>query len=162
MNHLLLAAGARLLLPVLLVLSVVILYRGHNLPGGGFIGGLTAAAAFAILALGEGRNTALHLLRVAPSTLMTAGLAVAFASGLAGPIAGRPFLAAVWLPEFTLPLLGTVHLGTPLVFDIGVYLTVVGFTLSTVFALASPAETPTRPERPALLTPEGPGEGSQS
>lgn len=136
MNNFILAQAARILFPVLLVLSLLVLYRGHNLPGGGFIGGLLAAIAFIVVGIGHTMAHAQRVLRVNPVVLMAWGLAIAALSGVPGLFVGDPFMTGQWLPGFTLPLLGKVHLGTPLVFDVGVYLTVIGFTLHTTFSLA--------------------------
>ena len=105
------------------------LYRGHNLPGGGFIGGLIAASGFILYDLsGYGRPDR-GFFSFKPLSFLISGLPLAIASGLPGLIAGAGFMKAYWLPGFYLPLLGSVHLGTPLIFDIGVYLTVIGFVL---------------------------------
>lgn len=128
--------AARTLAPAMLVLSLVVLYRGHHLPGGGFIGGLIAASAVGLILLGCGLAAARRALRVRPVSLILAGLATALASGLIAPLSAKgPILSGVWLPEFHLPGLGSVHLGTPLLFDFGVYLVVIGFTLMCLFAL---------------------------
>ncbi len=128
--------AARFLAPLLVILSLVVLYRGHHLPGGGFIGGLMAASGFGLLALGHGLETARKSLVISPFSLIILGLSVAVISGLFAPIlTGGAFLSGVWLPEFELPVLGVVHLGTPLLFDVGVYLSVVGFILMSLFAL---------------------------
>jgi multicomponent Na+:H+ antiporter subunit B len=129
--------SGRALFPWLIVLSVIVLYRGHNLPGGGFIGGLIAATAFLLASLGDSLSEARRLLRIDPTALMGVGLAVAIVSGFPGVFAGLPFLSGEWLPDFKLPLLGKIHLGTPLVFDVGVYFTVVGFVLHTAFSLST-------------------------
>ncbi len=136
MNSIILNTTARLLLPWLLLLSLVILYRGHNLPGGGFIGGLAAASGFILYVLGPGIDKARQVLKIHPETLIGLGLLISMGSGLLGIIAGKSYMAGLWMTGFTLPLLGKVHLGTPLLFDIGVYLAVAGFTLLTLFALA--------------------------
>lgn len=135
MRSILLEISARFMLPLMLVLSLIVLYRGHNLPGGGFIGGLLAASAFILLALAEGVTSALRTLRLEPISIMSVGLLIAALSTLFAPLAGKPFMTGLWLPAFELPILGAVHLGTPLIFDIGVYLTVLGFVLKTAFAL---------------------------
>jgi multicomponent Na+:H+ antiporter subunit A len=135
----LLQIASRFLAPVLGILSLIILYRGHNLPGGGFIGGLVAASAVLLLLLASGLDEARRRLRFDPHYLLGVGLAIAAGSGVFGLATGEPFLTGLWLPAFELPGLGTVHLGTPLLFDVGVYLTVVGFTLTATFALAEPA-----------------------
>lgn len=136
MKYFILAQASRLLFPVLVILSLVVLYRGHNLPGGGFIGGLMAAAAFILIGLSESMDRARSVLRVTPVGLMAWGLAVAVLSGFPAFFSGKPFMTGAWLPDFTLPLLGKVHLGTPLVFDVGVYLVVIGFVLHTTFSLS--------------------------
>lgn len=143
MKYFILGQASRLLFPVLLVLSLIVLYRGHNLPGGGFIGGLLAASAFILVGLGVSMDRAKELLRVEPVMLMGIGLAIAVASGLPGMFEGAAFMTGVWLPGFSLPLIGKVHLGTPLVFDVGVYLVVIGFVLHTTFSLAELAYTQT-------------------
>ncbi|MGE9290179.1 MAG: MnhB domain-containing protein [Puniceicoccales bacterium] len=140
MKSVILHHSGRLLFPWLIVLSLVVLYRGHNLPGGGFIGGLIAATAFLLASLGDSVQEARKMMRIDPTVLMGVGLAVAILSGLPGVFAGTPFLTGEWLPDFKLPLLGSIHLGTPLVFDIGVYFTVIGFVLHSAFSLSSLSE----------------------
>jgi multicomponent Na+:H+ antiporter subunit B len=140
MNSFVLQQAGKLLFPALLLLSLIELYRGHNLPGGGFIGGLLAASAFILLGLGDSMEEAARRLKLSPATLLVVGLGVSALSGLPGFLAGKGFLYGLWLPEFSLPGLGAVHLGTPLLFDVGVYFAVIGFTLQTVFSLAALAE----------------------
>jgi multicomponent Na+:H+ antiporter subunit B len=135
MNYFILRRAAHVLFPCLLVLSLIVLYRGHNLPGGGFIGGLMAATAFILLGVGESMREARARLRIDPVVLMGWGLAIAVLSGVPGLLAGKAFMTGLWLPGFSLPLLGSVHLGTPLIFDCGVYFTVVGFVLHSTFSL---------------------------
>src|SRR6056300_1003264 len=105
MRYFVLSQASRLLFPCLIVLSLIVLYRGHNLPGGGFIGGLMAAAAFILVGLGSTMQDAKDKLRIDPVTLLGVGLAVTIVSGLSGMLNGDAFLTGVWLPTFTLPLL---------------------------------------------------------
>lgn len=128
-----LASGAKLLLPVCIIFSLLALYRGHNEPGGGFIGGLLCASGFSLYALAMGTKAATEKLKVEPIKWIPIGILIAIISGLAGPLMGLPFMSGLWLPDFELPLLGTVHLGTPLLFDVGVYFVVLGFATTTVF-----------------------------
>ncbi|MGF1449357.1 MAG: MnhB domain-containing protein [Opitutales bacterium] len=128
--------AARTLSPVFALLSLFVLYRGHNLPGGGFIGGLLAAIAVVLLILAYGPEAVRRRWWFQPVQFMTVGLLVALASGALALVAGQPFFEGLWLPTFSLPLLGTVHLGTPLIFDIGVYLVVVGFTAQAIVELS--------------------------
>jgi multicomponent Na+:H+ antiporter subunit A len=121
--------AARLLMPLLLMFSAFLLLRGHNDPGGGFVGGLVAAAAFSLYAIAFGVERARRALLVRPLTLLGAGLLIALASGLPAVLRGQPFLTASWVP-------GPVTLGTPVVFDIGVFLVVAGVVLMMTFSLA--------------------------
>jgi len=132
MHSLILAAAARSLLPLLLVFSVFVLLRGHNEPGGGFVGGLSAAAAFSLYALAHGVEAGRRLLRVEPIRLFAVGLALSLGAGLAGLAVGQPFLSGLWA-ETPLPVIG--KLGTPIVFDVGVYLVVIGVVLAILFPL---------------------------
>jgi len=137
MPSLILTISSRYISTVLLLLSLAALWRGHNLPGGGFAGGLIAASAILILALAYGWEKVETRLPIQPLALMIIGLAVAIGSGFVSPVIGGEFMKGVWLPRFDLPLLGKVKLGTPLLFDVGVYLTVIGFTLKCAHALGT-------------------------
>jgi len=132
-KSLILTAATRYLLPLLFLFSVFILFRGHDEPGGGFIGGLVAAAAFSLYAIAVNVGAAQQLLRVDPLALIGLGLFMALASGLVAPlVTGQPFMTGQWGTR-TFPIIGTP--GTPLLFDIGVYMTVIGVTLLIVFSL---------------------------
>lgn len=135
MNSLILLTAARVLKPLLLVSSIIVLLRGHNDPGGGFVGGLLASSAFALAAIGEGVERARRALRIDPHRLMGAGLLVAAASGLPALAEGRPFFTAKW---WAVPLgFGASYdLSTVLLFDIGVFMVVAGAVLLIVFTLA--------------------------
>ena len=106
--------------------SLFTLLRGHNEPGGGFIGGLLAVTAFALYALAFDAAHARKLLRIPPRLLIGLGLLLALASGCTGWLAGQPFMFGVWLP-FVLP--AELKLGSVLLFDVGVYLVVLGAAL---------------------------------
>ncbi len=134
MNSMLFQTCVRIAYPILIGLSIILLYRGHNLPGGGFIGGLVAATAYLLTGMACGTEAARKLLKVHPKSLIFLGLAVALLSGVPGMFGGA-YMEALWLPTFELPLLGKVHLGTPLVFDVGVYGVVIGFVLLVGFEL---------------------------
>lgn len=146
MDNFILKQATRLLFPALLVLSIIVLYRGHNLPGGGFIGGLMAATAFILVGISNSMHRARELLRAEPVTVMAWGLALAAFSGVPGLVTHGVFMTGLWLPSFSLPLLGKVHLGTPLVFDVGVFLAVIGFTLHATFSLAQLCNTTNKQE----------------
>jgi multicomponent Na+:H+ antiporter subunit A len=118
---------------LLAALSVAILLRGHNEIGGGFVGGLVAALAFALIALARGVVRARALLRVHPLSLVGAGLLCAIASGIPGLLIHGDFLRHVWIDT---TLLGIhIHQGTALTFDLGVYMVVLGGVLAFLFGL---------------------------
>lgn len=129
---------SRLFFWLLAISSVVILLRGHNKIGGGFVGGLVAALAFAMIALADGVGRARTMLRVHPLALAGGGVLLALASGLLGLFVHGAFLDHVW---FETSILGIqIHQGTPLVFDIGVYMVVLGGVLAFLFGLQREAE----------------------
>lgn len=130
-----LQAATRFLVPVLLVISAVMFARGHHEPGGGFVGGLIAVVALALNVLAYGPASTRRLLRLEPRTLLGLGLLVAVGSGLVGWLIGKPFLSSVWLGEGSGDST-PVTLGTPLVFDAGVYLVVVGMAMLIILSLA--------------------------
>ena len=122
------------MLPLLLVFSVFILLRGHYLPGGGFVGGLIASIAFVLHAFANGLIKTKQLIRIHPGFLMPLGLGLAFLSGIVPMVFnGEPFLTGVWHPEH-IPVIGS--LGSALFFDIGVYLVVVGVSLTIIFTIS--------------------------
>jgi len=134
MTSSILQTAVRLLMPLLLLFALFLLLRGHNQPGGGFVGGLVVAASFVLYAIAFGVEAARRALLVQPSRLLGIGLLVALVSGLPGVIGGQPFMTAVR----TTVAFGSAVLdvGTPLVFDIGVFLAVIGVVLTIVLTLA--------------------------
>ena len=135
MNSTLLQIAARFLSWPLVIVSLWLLYRGHNLPGGGFIGGLLAASAFVLYDLTGGGRPARGLFSAAPSVFLASGLGTAVLSALPGLFAGN-FMKGLWLPAVEVPVAGKILLGTPFLFDVGVYLTVIGFILLLADTLA--------------------------
>ena len=134
MRGLILPTATTYLMPVLLLLSIFLLLRGHNEPGGGFAGGLVAAAAFVLLSVASGVSVARRALQVDPRSLIGVGLVLMIVSGFLGPLLyGEPYLTSHW---WKVPVGDyEVALGTPLLFDIGVYLGVAGTILLIVFSL---------------------------
>lgn len=134
MYSVLLRIIASYLLPVFLFFSLITFYRGHNAPGGGFIGGLLAALAFILYAISYNHQTARQKLRLSPVTLISVGLSLALISGLLSLVLAYPFFKGLWV-HFHVPLMGQLHVGTPMLFDFGVFLTVMGITVGIVFTL---------------------------
>lgn len=124
--------AASRLLPVTLILSLLVFYRGHNEPGGGFIGGLMASAGFIFYAMAFDTQKARKKININPLTLMVSGLVAAVISTIPALFAGNPFFTGEWV-SINLAFAGTLKLGTPLLFDLGVYLTVWGIMLMIIF-----------------------------
>lgn len=135
MKSVILQTAARPIVGLTLLVSVVVLLRGHNEPGGGFVGGLLFAAALALHALAFSTREARSLLRVSPNILLGAGVLVASLSAVPPILLGEDFFKGMW---FNLKLPGfeeAIKVGTPVIFDIGVYLTVAGVLLAMIFTL---------------------------
>ncbi|MBU0554874.1 MAG: DUF4040 domain-containing protein [Alphaproteobacteria bacterium] len=129
--HFSLQMTGRWLSLLLLLASMVILFRGHNQPGGGFVGGLVAALSFALLALAYGVNHAQRVLRLRTLTLVGLGMLCVLLAGVPGLLTGEPFLTHLWWePGGVMPALSTT-----LLFDLGVYLVVLGAVLAFHFGL---------------------------
>lgn len=135
MNSIIFTAGARILVALLFIFSLFMLLRGHNLPGGGFIGGLLGAVAFIVYSLACGPAEAKSALRASPEGIAAVGLGIALVAGLVSFFFGDPFFTGQWYwvggdsYETSLFTINTV-----LVFDIGVYLVVLGSILSLAYA----------------------------
>ena len=150
-DSIILRSIARLMLPLLLMLSVFMLLRGHNLPGGGFIGGLVASCGLILQLVAFGPTFLRRVLQA--NYVALAGFGVLFAGlwGLPALIGGEPFMSALWLPD---PIPGVGKIGTPVLFDLGVYLAVIGVTTQIALLLAE--EPLLFPMRHAAATDEGP------
>ncbi|MFN3963884.1 MAG: MnhB domain-containing protein [Silanimonas lenta] len=116
----LLVQATRLLHPVILLASVWLLLRGHNNPGGGFIGGMVAVTATSLVAITRGGETALRGLPLPPLRFACLGVLLSLLSGVPALLLGEPYMTHLWGD-----LLG-VKLSTVLLFDIGVYFAVWG------------------------------------
>jgi multicomponent Na+:H+ antiporter subunit B len=134
MSSLIFRAAARVLMPLLLLFALFLLLRGHNEPGGGFVAGLVVAVAFVLRVLAEGPEAARAALLVNPWRLLGTGLLTSLASGCIPLALGRPFLTACWTEIG--PAGWHVLVGTPVLFDLGVCLVVIGVVLTMTFNLA--------------------------
>ena len=135
MTSLILSTAARYLLPLLLLFSLFILVRGHNEPGGGFIGGLIGAAAFALNAIAFDAHSTRRTLRIDPRMLIPTGLGIALVSSMVPLLYREAFMTGKWLTVYV-PGLEEIDIGTPLLFDCGVYLLVLGVVLTMILTLA--------------------------
>ena len=138
MNTIIFRTIAPVLAAIMVVFSVFVLLRGHNEPGGGFIGGLIAASAVAIYGIGAGVEEVRRALKVDPLSIAGAGVFIASFAGLMSLGYGVPFLTGLWTQ---LDFEGTkVALSTPMLFDIGVYLAVLGTISAIALALEEDEE----------------------
>jgi multicomponent Na+:H+ antiporter subunit B len=135
MKSVILAAGTRILVALLLVFSVFMLLRGHNEPGGGFIGGLIGATGFVVYAIAIGTQSARRALRVKPENLAMIGLGIALFAGVMAIAFGDGFFTGQWLFLGATETEKGLPISSVLVFDVGVYLVVMGSILTLVFAL---------------------------
>lgn len=133
MNSTILSTGIRILIPLFIIFSLFLLFRGHNAPGGGFVAGLVASIGFALYAINYGAERARQRFKLNPIMLIASGLLIAVISGLIPLLAGETFMKGLWYDEIEIPILGKP--GTPILFDIGVYLLVAGTILKIIFSL---------------------------
>ncbi len=154
----LLAVMARPLLSLVLLVAVFVLLRGHNLPGGGFIAALMTAVALILQFLANGYGFARARLRFDFVKVVAIGLALALFTGLGSLLFGQPFLTSNY-GYFPIPLVGDVELATAMLFDLGVYLTVVGVIMIMAIRLGRIGGVEDAEPEPELVpAPAEPGE----
>ena len=124
MNTLILRTVAPVITALMLLFSVFVLLRGHNEPGGGFIGGLIAASALAIYGIANGVPAVRRAIRFHPLAISGAGLLMSSVAGLISIFAAVPFMTGLWIYPVILGV--EVPLSSVMLFDIGVYLVVLG------------------------------------
>jgi multisubunit Na+/H+ antiporter MnhB subunit len=172
-NSFILRSSVRLLFIALNGFALYLTFKGHNHPGGGFIGGLVSALSLVLVAMVMGVEKARKLLRMDPFKLVLLGLFLAFGTGLAAMFSGGAFLQH-YARELHVPGFGHLHLLSAQLFDLGVYFVVVGTStkIMTAFTLSVQLRDPfpggeegaysSRGERPIETTrrPDDPGQGS--
>jgi multicomponent K+:H+ antiporter subunit A len=149
------AVIVRLLLPMAGLVSIYFLLRGHNAPGGGFVGGLVMATAVLTQYMVSGTVWVEARLKIHPQLWIATGLLAAGGAGVGAWLASRSFLTALPI-DVVLPWLGDVHLSSVLLFDLGVYMLVVGATVLMLIALAH--QSLRSPRRVVTPLPEDAGE----
>jgi len=133
MNTLIFRTVAPFLTALMMLFSVFVLLRGHNEPGGGFIGGLVAVSALAIFGIANGVDAVRKALWFHPMAISAFGLAMAAIAGLISMAAAVPFMTGLWIYPSVLGV--EIPLSTVMLFDIGVYFVVVGAITSIALAL---------------------------
>jgi multicomponent Na+:H+ antiporter subunit B len=134
MNTVILQIAQRFVRLLLLLFAIIALLRGHNFPGGGFIGGLLAGMSIVLKGFAFDIESVRKSLRISPEAFIASGLIIIVVSFLPSILAGEAFMKGLWL-VITLPFGQELKLGTPLLFDIGVFFTVIGVTLLFLFTL---------------------------
>ncbi|CAM5421444.1 Monovalent cation/H+ antiporter subunit A OS=Rhodanobacter lindaniclasticus OX=75310 GN=B1991_06510 PE=4 SV=1 [Rhodanobacter lindaniclasticus] len=144
----------QLMAPVILLFGLHLFLRGHDLPGGGFVAGITVAVALILLYMARGARWVEAHLRVLPVRWIGVGLLLAVFTGLGSLAFGRPFMTS-YFQYLELPLLGRVPLATATLFDLGVFAVVVGATVLMLIALAH--QSLRRPRQPPAAETGGQG-----
>ena len=124
-----------LLFPIVGLLALYLLLRGHDLPGGGFVAGIVMAVGFILQYMAQGTVLTEARLRILPVRWMGTGLLLAAGTGLTAILLGRPFLTS-YFSYLEIPLIGAIPIASALLFDIGVFALVVGATVLMLIALA--------------------------
>lgn|SRR5690554_2319613 len=133
LDTIILKTATNYLLPLLIIFSLFVLIRGHYLSGGGFVGGLIASIAFVLHSFAYNTQRTISLFRFRPMFLIPAGLSLSLFSGLLPTLISKPFMTSVWFME-SVDVIGAF--GSALLFDIGVYLVVVGVVLTILFTIS--------------------------
>jgi len=134
MNSVILQIASRYIRFLLVLFAVIALFRGHNYPGGGFIGGLLAGLSIVMRGFAFDIDSVRDQMNLPPAGFIATGLSMILLSVLPGIISGAEFMKGVWF-TLTLPVLGDLKLGSPLLFDIGVFFAVIGVTILFLFSL---------------------------
>lgn len=134
-NNLILRQTSSIIVFILLGFAFYLLLAGHNSPGGGFVGGLVTSAALLLMYFAYGEKNVQKILPINFLFLIPLGLCVATLTGLGALIFNQPFLTHTF-GAINLPLFGKVEIATAMFFDIGVYLTVLGTTMTIILSVA--------------------------
>jgi len=133
-NDVILRTAVKVIVFIVLLFSVYLFLAGHNAPGGGFIGGLMTSSALVLLALTFDLKTLLKAVPFNYRWIIGAGLLIAVLTGAGSFLFGAPFLSHAF-GHFELPILGDAELATATLFDLGVYLAVVGVTMTIILTI---------------------------
>jgi multicomponent K+:H+ antiporter subunit A len=134
-HPMMLLMASRIALPLTLTVGIYLFLRGHNQPGGGFIAALVVAIAFLLQYLAAGYDWTDRRRRFGEHQMIAWGVLVAMATGIGAMVLGSPFLKS-WFDYFSLPLIGKFELASAMLFDTGVFLTVLGAVLLALAQLS--------------------------
>ncbi|EGL82284.1 Na+/H+ antiporter MnhB subunit-related protein [Caldalkalibacillus thermarum TA2.A1] len=133
-NNVMLYTITRVVAFIILSFSIYLFFAGHHNPGGGFIGGLMTAAALLLLYLSFDLKTIKQIIPFNYTWMIAIGLLLSLGTGVTSMLLGYPFLTQ-FFDYFDLPFLGETELATAVLFDMGIYLTVVGITLLSILTI---------------------------
>ena len=136
MNSVILQIATKYLRVLLLIFAVLALLRGHNQPGGGFIGGLLAALPVVFKSLAFDPVSVKTALKIKPEHYIAFGLLMVLVSALPGVVDGGPIMQGKWI-ELPLPFNSNIKIGSPLLFDTGIFFAVVGVVMLFFFTLST-------------------------
>ena len=148
-RSLVLEVATRIIFPLIMVLSFYFFFAGHNTPGGGFAGGLTAGLALVLRYLAGGRYELGEAIPFDAGKVLGAGLALSAGTAVTSLLLGAPVLSSAVI-ELDLPVLGHLKLVTALFFDLGVYLIVVGLVLDVLRSLGARVDVELAQEAEAM------------
>lgn len=135
-NDLILRTTTSLIAFILFGFAIYLLLAGHNAPGGGFVGGLVASGAILLMYMSYGIEAVDKILPINFRTLIPIGLLIALSTGIGSFIFQVPFLSQTF-DYFTVPIFGEVELATAMIFDLGVFMTVLGVTVTIILSIAN-------------------------
>jgi len=133
-NDVILRTAAKIVMFVILAFAAHLFFAGHNEPGGGFIGGLMTASALVLLALAFDMKTVRNVVPIDFRMLTAIGLMIAVLTGVGSFVFDVPFLSHTFAYK-QLPFLGEKELATAVLFDLGVFLSVVGVTMTIILSI---------------------------
>lgn len=133
-NNLILKSTSSLIVFILLGFAIYLLFAGHNSPGGGFVGGLTTTAAFLLMYMAFGEATVRRIIPINYLLFIPIGLMLATLTGLGSLLFNVPFLTHTFDSVF-IPIFGEIELSTAMLFDLGVYFTVFGATMTIILTI---------------------------
>lgn len=135
-NNLILKSTSSIIVFILFGFAIYLLFAGHNSPGGGFVGGLTTSAAVLLMFMAYGEKTVNKVLPFNFIHFIPLGMLIATLTGLGALLFNVPFLTHTF-GSITLPIIGEIELATAMLFDLGVYFTVFGTTMTIILTIAS-------------------------
>jgi len=131
-SSILVRTAIKLIFPLVLIFAAYTALKGHNEPGGGFIGGLMAAVAFLLFRMANGRKALVKLMPFHPRNLVALGLGIALATAIAPLFFGKPILTSLVIDELSIGLGQKIHFASAVFFDTGVLMVVVGVSVGMI------------------------------